>query len=197
MDKLRTAQEQVNEQFRRGEISEEQYRAFQREIIETESKLKHFEKQLRETGLTAEQVGQKFKDAGKKMTDIGKDLSKKVTAPIAATGTAALKMASDFTDSLAKVSTLADETQVSMSDLKSGILDISSATGIASTEISGAVYDALSAGVETADVLDYVEANVQLTKAGFTDMGVAIDATSTILNAYGEAAFDVTKLGIF
>src|SRR5690554_4422177 len=41
LNRLKQAQEQVNEAFQRGEISEEQYRAFQRELIETESKLKH------------------------------------------------------------------------------------------------------------------------------------------------------------
>src|SRR5699024_12049157 len=36
LDKLKGAQEQVTEAFKKGEISEEQYRAFQREITETE-----------------------------------------------------------------------------------------------------------------------------------------------------------------
>ena len=31
LDRLKAAQQQVNEQFRKGEIAEEQYRAFQRE----------------------------------------------------------------------------------------------------------------------------------------------------------------------
>jgi phage-related minor tail protein len=100
LDRLKTAQEQVNEQFRKGEINEEQYRAFQREVVKAEQELEKFEKQLRETGLTAEKVGQKLKDAGQKMTDIGKDLSLKVTAPIVAAGGAAFKMAADLQDAL-------------------------------------------------------------------------------------------------
>lgn len=100
LDRLKTAQEQVNEQFRKGEINEEQYRAFQREVVKAEQELSKFEKQLRETGLTAEKVGQKLKDAGQKMTDIGKDLSLKVTAPIVAAGGAAFKMAADLQDAL-------------------------------------------------------------------------------------------------
>lgn len=100
LDRLKTAQEQVNEQFRKGEINEEQYRAFQREVVKAEQELEKFEKQLRETGLTAEKVGQKLKDAGQKMTDIGKDLSLKVTAPIVAAGGAAFKMAADLNDAL-------------------------------------------------------------------------------------------------
>lgn len=100
LDRLKTAQEQVNEQFRKGEINEEQYRAFQREVVKAEQELEKFEKQLRETGLTAEQVGKKLQDAGKKMTDIGKDLSMKVTAPIVAAGAASFKMAADLQDAM-------------------------------------------------------------------------------------------------
>lgn len=100
LDRLRTAQEQVNEQFRKGEINEEQYRAFQREVVKAEQDLKKFEKQLRETGLTAEQVGKKLQDAGQKMTDVGKKMSTYVTAPIVAAGAASFKMAADLQDAM-------------------------------------------------------------------------------------------------
>jgi len=100
LDRLRAAQSQVEEQFRRGEIGEEQYRAFQREVIKAEQELKSFEKQLRDTGITAEQVGKKMQDVGKKMTDIGKDLSMKVTAPLVAAGAASFKMAADLQDAM-------------------------------------------------------------------------------------------------
>jgi phage-related minor tail protein len=100
LDRLKTALEQVNEQFRKGEINEEQYRAFQREVVKAEQELEKFEKQLRETGLTAEQVGKKLQDAGKKMTDMGKNLSMKVTAPIVAAGAASFKMAADLEDAM-------------------------------------------------------------------------------------------------
>ena len=47
LDRLKSAQEQVNEQFKKGEISEEQYRAFQREVVKAEQELAGFEKQLK------------------------------------------------------------------------------------------------------------------------------------------------------
>ena len=59
--------------------------------MKAEQELEKFERQLRETGLTAEKVGQKLKDAGQKMTDVGKNLTMKVTAPVLAIGAAANK----------------------------------------------------------------------------------------------------------
>ncbi|NLA28024.1 MAG: phage tail tape measure protein [Firmicutes bacterium] len=195
LDTLKEAEKQVQEQFKRGEVSEEQYRAVQREVVKTEQELKKLEQQLKNTGLSAEQLAKKFKDVGAKLTDVGKKMTTRVTAPIVAAGVAVVKLASDFEDSLAKVSTLADESQVSMAGLREGILDISTASGVAATEVAGSLYDALSSGVETANVLDFVRTNIMLTKAGFTDMSTAVDATTTVLNAYGEAAYDVVKIG--
>ena len=49
LDTLRAAEAQVQAQFKAGEIGEDQFRAFQREIIETESKLKTYASQLEAT----------------------------------------------------------------------------------------------------------------------------------------------------
>lgn len=195
LDRLKTAQEQVNEQYRKGEIGEEQYRAFQREVIKAEEELKKLEKQLADVNNKWKDTAESLDKMGKKSVEVGKNLSTKVTAPIVGIGVAATKMGSDFVDALAKVSTLADTTQVSMDDLKVGIMDISNASGVAATEVSESVYSALSAGVETSEVLDFIESNIMLVKAGFTEMGTAIDVTTTVMNAYGEAAYDVTKIG--
>lgn len=46
---LQSAQAQVEQQFARGDIGEEQYRAFQREVVNTESRLNGLQSQLGET----------------------------------------------------------------------------------------------------------------------------------------------------
>lgn len=58
---LRDAQEQVNRQFEAGEIDEEQYRAFQREIEKTEDYLRNLETKLEDTADTQEEYGQSSK----------------------------------------------------------------------------------------------------------------------------------------
>ncbi len=54
---LKEAESQVIEQFERGEIAEDQMRAFQREIIETESKLSHYTSQLADTNAAMDELG--------------------------------------------------------------------------------------------------------------------------------------------
>ena len=136
----------------------------------------------------------KLKSAGKKMQSVGKSMMLKVTTPLVAIGTAGTKMAIDLENGIRKVTTLADKGILPAAKIQAEVRAISDASGIAQTEISEAVYAALSAGVESEKVLEFVRSGIDLTKAGFTSMETAIDATTTVLNAYGEDAYEVSKI---
>ena len=58
LDLLKSAEAQVTAQFKAGEIGEEQFREFQREIVTTESKLKSYQSQLEATGKKASALDQ-------------------------------------------------------------------------------------------------------------------------------------------
>lgn len=79
LETLKTAQAQVQAQFDKGEITEEQYRDFQREIIVTEQKLESLTGQLKEFGSVGAQqvaqVGEKMQDVGGKVENAGKKVS--------------------------------------------------------------------------------------------------------------------------
>lgn len=196
LEALKTAQQQVQQQFERGEITKDQYDALQREIIETEQNLKDLEKQAKETntslsGFTqaAEEIG-KFGDAA---TSAGKKLLP-ITAAITAAGGASAKMAMDFEDAMAKVNTIADTTEVPLSELEKAIIDLSNQTGISSAEIANNVYDAISSGQKTGDAVNFVSNSTKLARAGFAEAGNALDVLTTIMNAYGLEASEVTRV---
>lgn len=112
--KLKDAEKQVQEQFKRGEVSEEQYRALQREIVATESKLGNYTRKLKDVNAqldTFEQktqiVSQKLQDAGKKISEagqklegVGKNLTTSVTLPLVGAGAAAFKFGADLEDAM-------------------------------------------------------------------------------------------------
>ena len=79
LETLKEAQAQVQAQFERGEITEEQYRDLQREIILTEQKLEGLTDELKEFGTVGAQqvaqVGEKMQDVGGKIADVGKGFS--------------------------------------------------------------------------------------------------------------------------
>lgn len=173
----------------------EAYRKVQREIVETQSKLKRLKAEMRNIGEAhLRALGERFKELGRKAEEAGKVISQKVTAPIVAAYTASAKVALDYGDAIAKVSTISDSSQVSIDELRKGILDLSNATGKGATELAEASYQALSASVETKDVLGFVSEASNLAKAGFLDTADAVDVLTTVINAYGMNAEDANKI---
>ena len=60
-------------------------------------------KRLKEAGENLQKVGKGLQDVGGTLTKVGSNLSKYVTAPVLAAGTAAVKLASDYDENLNKV----------------------------------------------------------------------------------------------
>lgn len=135
----------------------------------------------------AEKVGSAFHKAGQKITSVGKAIAP-VSAGIATALGASVKSASDFTNGMAKMSTLFDTQKVSVSDLSKQFINLSNKTGLASTELAEAGYQALSAGVDVNNAVSFVETAGNLAKAGFTSTATAVDVLTTAMNAYGEQA---------
>ncbi len=141
-----------------------------------------------------ENVGKVFTNTGTIFSNAGSALTKAVTAPLVGAGTLATKMAFDFDEAMAKVSTIADSTQVPMRDMEKSILNLSDKTGIAATDIADNVYNAISAGQKTGDAVAFVENATMLAKAGFTDSAAALDVLTTTLNAYSLESSETAKI---
>ena len=163
-------------------------------LNEYKSRLKEVNEQLKFGKASIEEYTEKVQKAGEKVKDAGSGMTKKVTAPILAAGAASAKMAMDFEDSMAKVSTIADATEVPMDEMQKAILDLSNQTGISSEEIAQNVYDSISAGQKTGDAVNFVSNSTKLAKAGFADAEAALDVLTTIMNAYGLKASEVTNV---
>lgn len=136
-------------------------------------------------GLT--NFGEKLKSVGQGVTNFGKALAP-LSASAAGLLTASVKGASDFTNGMAKMSTLFDTTKYSVNDLSKQFLELSNNTGISATELAEAGYQALSAGQSVEQVGQFVETAGKLAKAGFTSTTTAVDVLTTAMNAYGESA---------
>lgn len=127
----------------------------------------------------------KLGSAGAKMTAFA--------APVALAFKKGVDGALELDTAIRQVTTLADQDVLPVGKIEQEVRRISDATGIAQKEISESMYEALSSGIDSADVVGFVEQGVQLTKAGFTDMPTVIDATTTALNAYGLQGAEATS----
>lgn len=164
------------------------------------SKFSGLEGMLKTTGSSLQSFGGKMKGfgnqisaKGKQITSFGKSLTK-LTAPLTVMGGIGFKKFMELDKGIRQVSTLADKEILPVSQIRKEVRSISDSAGIAQTEVAGAMYEALSSGIDTSKVVDFTKSATKLTKAGFTDMGTVIDATTTALNAYGDQAFEVSKI---
>lgn len=207
---LEDAQEQVNQQFKDSKIGEEQYRAFKRELEYAKAEVGRFEGELENLNKTAGSTSEDVKNLGDSAEDAGEKAEKSGDGFTVLKGALAhlvyegiekavgafkdfAEEAMVFNDSIAKVSTIADAT-VPIAELQDSIVELSNQTGISSSEIAENVYNAISAGQETADSVNFVENAAKLARAGFAETGNALDILSTIMNAYGMEASEVTRV---
>lgn len=138
-------------------------------------------------------MGGKLGVAGGAMTLLGAGITR-ATEPLKMIGSEAFNWAKDLDTAVRQVSTLTTDGILPVDKIKKEVRDISDETGRAQSEIANAMYEALSSGIDESKVVDFTKNAITLSEAGFTDLGTSIDATTTILNAYGNKAFDVGKI---
>lgn len=131
---------------------------------------------------------------GQTMTSAGKTLSAALTVPLVGIGTASFAAATNFETAFAQLMTIADTSNMSVDELKDGVIGLSSELGISASDISEAAYSAISAGQDTADALKFVNSAAKLARGGFTKVSTATDVLTTALNAYGLEADKVTHV---
>lgn len=100
----------------------------------------------------------------------------------------AVNASTQFESAFAKTTTIMDQTAVSTEDMRAAILDLSTATGMAATDVAEAVYQAISGSIDTADAISFVNQANMLAVAGFTSLTNATDVLTTAINAYGLSA---------
>ena len=211
LDALKQAQAKMDAQG--VDKNSKEYRELQREIITTESKLKNFEKQLRQVGnVKLKALGEQLKQIGSKATKIGKDLSMKVTAPLAAAGAVAVNKFAEVD----KVMTLTNatmknsetEAELLSNAMKSaaaqstyGMQDAAQASlnfaraGLTAQEAADALAPSMALAAGEGGNLDTVSAGLVATINGFHG---SFDQASTyadvFANACNNSALDVDSL---
>ena len=156
-----------------------------------------------------EQLGDKTEDYGNKSEEAGGkgiDAMQSLADAIQTLGIA--KMLEEIVDAFgacseaaaevetvaAKVATIADTSQASISQISNEVLALSNDTGQAAAGLMDSVYNAISAGVQTADAVAFVEQSNRLAVGGFTSATTAVDVLTTALNAYGLEVDQVSKI---
>ena len=151
------------------------------------------EKQRKSTQLTVKELQNLDSVASKALNGIIKGFAAVATAS-AGVLVAVSKIGTEFESSFAQVETIMDTSQMSVEDMRSSIQNLSSEMGVSASELSGAVYNAISATGDTANAVSLVGDATRLATAGFTDAESALSVLTTTINAYGMSAADAESI---
>jgi len=202
LDRLKTAQQQVNEQFAKGEISEEQYRAFQREVVKAEQELDGFEKQLKDTAAASKSFGDKMQAAGEKMQSVGANMTKYVTVPLAAAGAGMVAVGKTFDDAFDNIRIGTGATGKALEELNDDFRKVATQVPSSFDEVSTAIADYNTRlGISGQALQDLSVQTLNLARITEGDLGKIIEETSQAFQAfqvptenYGDALDYVFKV---
>ena len=178
---LKDAQAQLD--AKNVDKNSQEYRELQREIITAESKLKTFNKQLREIGnANLKALSNQLQEIGNKMASVGKSMTTKVTAPIVAGYTLASKYASDYEENLNKIDVAFGDSSQTVKDWANTASVEFGLSKVQATDAASA-FGALGKGI---GLTDTEAAGMSTTLAGLSaDLGsyfnVGVDESSKAL----------------
>ncbi|MCP4336469.1 MAG: phage tail tape measure protein [Mycoplasma sp.] len=105
----------------------------------------------------------------------------------------ALRSTIEFNKTFANVTTLVDTAVVDTQKMQQELLGLDNRLGSA-TKLTEGLYQSLSAGVDAAKAVEFVGEAAKFSIAGLTDTETAVDSLTTVLNAYGMASEEVTRV---
>ena len=198
LETLKTAAEQANTALANGEISQDQYDALQREIIETENNLRDLERQAGQSAVALQKIaatGEKLKTVGDNISSAGQKLLP-VTAGVTALGTAAVSTAANFESSMSQVqatmgitkdamSTVNGESVNTMDTLSALAKKMGSETAFSASECAEALNYLALAGYDTQQMCDTLPTVLNLAAAGGIDLASASDMVTDAMSALG------------
>lgn len=198
LNTLKSTQAQVQAQFDKGQITEEQYREFQREIVATENKLKNLEKQAKSFGSVSAQqvavVGTKMEALGGKITAVGQKF--KVVSAVASTALVGVTASAiNFESAWTGVTKTVDGTDEQLAEIKQGLLDLSEATASSASDIAAVAEAAGQLGVKQENVLAFTETMVRLGDSTNLSADEAATAIAQLYNIMGSDINTVDQFG--
>ena len=108
----------------------------------------------------------------------------------------AYNFSKEFETAMKEVQTISKMVQGNFEGISQEIIDMSKTTPESATNLTKALYQIVSAGIDGAEAMDILRQSMELAVGGVTDTFTAADALTSIINAYGEAAGNATNISV-
>lgn len=174
------------------------------QIEKTKQEQLKLEQQLEETNKDIEEQGNKFIKASEKFATAGTALEKaggslknlgsevqQAGAIILTASAGVATMASGFESGLAKVNTLVNDSKEGLKAYGESVMELSNNTGVGVTDLTDALYDAISAGIDYSKSTQFINDVNKVAVGGFTDIASASNLLTQVMNIYSKSVDDV------
>lgn len=186
---LKQTQEEANNAIANGtEISDENYRNLQREIINTENKLKDLKVQASNwttVGKKLEEVGGKITNISKKIDNLGSTLTTTLTLPVLAIGTAAITTGNDFEAQMSRVQAIAGATGDELDKLTQQAMDLGAQTSFSASEVAEGMENLASAGFTTEEIMSAIPGLLDLAASSGADLATSSEIAASAIRGFG------------
>lgn len=173
-----------------------QYENLQRAIAQTNQALESEGGLVGAIGKQFEEVGGKISSVGEKMQSIGSTLTRSITVPVVAAGTASVKAFADWETAFAGVMKTVDETATTTyEDIAEGIKKMATETASSKSEIAAVAEAAGQLGVGADDLLKFTNTMIMLGDSTNLSAEEAATSLARISNITGDSLNDVDRLG--
>lgn len=201
LQQLKSAQKEVNEQFKASKITQEVYDNFNRELAETEQRLKSAKQAAKDFGNVASQefklAAQDLEKVGDKISGAGKALAP-LTGGVVAVGTAAMAAWSELDAGYDTIVTKTGATGEALASLQDS-MDAVFASIPTDAETAGvAIGEVNTRFGATGDTLEALSRQfIEFAEINGTDLNNAIDSVDAIMTKYGvDSSHTAEVLGL-
>lgn len=219
LDGLKGAQADVERQFSNGDIGEEQYRAFQREVVATEGRLDHYKQSLKDVESSSGEAGNATKGLGGKFDELGDSVEDVGEAVKGGVLMEAADQLSQIGDKIVEIGDKAKDFALETDESYGKLYATTNLSGQALEDLKGVAQDVFKSGVT--DSIDEATEATAIMKQGFkdlddtslakltsqvislskrtgTDVQENVAGTTQLMNAFGldsQKAFDLVADG--
>lgn len=192
LELLKDVQKQADNAIANGtKISEENYRNLQREIANTENKLKTLQTQASKwttAGKAIEDFGNKITNVSNKVDKLGNTLTTGLTVPIVGLGTAAVTTGNSFEAQMSRVQAIAGATKKELELLTNQAIDLGAETSFSATEVASAMENLASAGFTTNEIMEAIPGLLDLAASSGAELATSSEIAASAIRGFGLEA---------
>ena len=192
LNQLKQAQKLADDTIKNGgTISQENYRNLQREIINTENKLKQLKAEASDwtsISKSLDSLSKKTSKIGQGFTNIGGALTTGITVPILGLTTAAVSVGNSFEKQMSRVQAIAGATKDELKQLTEQAMNLGAETSFSATQVAEGMENLASAGFTTQEIMEAMPGLLDLAASSGADLATSSEIAASAIRGFGLEA---------